>query len=97
MQVQNALAENRRYFISYSGVKLPLKLVNEISEADTDNRNTYFCGVYDDDGKMLGCEKRVYGEVEMSHQYAYYDSGKLKRATIAIGGEAAQTLDFPEE
>jgi hypothetical protein len=30
-----------RYFVSYSGIKLPLKLVNEITETSLNNRNTY--------------------------------------------------------
>jgi hypothetical protein len=30
-----------RYFLGYSNVKLPLKLVNEITEADLNYRNFY--------------------------------------------------------
>ena len=36
-----------RYFVSYSGIKLPLKLVNEITEASLNNRNTYYRGYFD--------------------------------------------------
>lgn len=35
-----------RYFVSYSGIKLPLKLVNEITEASLNNRNTYYRGYF---------------------------------------------------
>ena len=32
--------------VSYSGIKLPLKLVNEITEASLNNRNTYYRGYF---------------------------------------------------
>ena len=86
-----------RYFISYSGVKLPLNFVNEVSEADTENRNTYFCAFYDDKGMMVGCEKRVYGEVEFEHRYSYHPNGTLQRARITLGDEDPQYIDYPEE
>ncbi len=86
----------RRYFISYSGVKLPLRFVNEISEADTGNRNTFFCGYYDAEGKMVACDKRVYGEVEFSHRYRYYPSGRLRSADIAMLGDDPQTIEFQD-
>ena len=66
-----------RYFVSYSGIKLPLKLVNEITEASLNNRNTYYRGYFDAQDKMLLCQKVVYEEVESEHQYDYYDSGSL--------------------
>jgi hypothetical protein len=71
-----------RYFVSYSGIKLPLKLVNEITETSLNNRNTYYRGYFDDQDRMLLCEKVVYGEVESEHQYQYYDNGVLKHAKI---------------
>lgn len=84
------------YFVSYSGVKLPLKLVNQLEEEETENRNTYFCGYYDQKGLMVACEKRVYGEVEYQHRYQYYPSGKIKSALIAMAGGEPQQIDFPE-
>jgi hypothetical protein len=56
------------YFASYSGIKLPLKLVNEITEAGLNNRNTYYRSYFDAQDKMLLCQKIVYGEVESEHQ-----------------------------
>lgn len=46
-----------RYFLSYSSVKLPLKRVNEITEADLNYRNFYYRGEYDDSGLLLHCQK----------------------------------------
>lgn len=43
-----------RYFTSYSGVKLPLKLVGELDEADMRNRNTFFRGHFD--GRLARAE-----------------------------------------
>lgn len=83
-------------FVSYSGIKLPLNLVNPLDADEVDNRNTYFCGYYDANGKMIACEKRVYGEVEFRHLYEYHSSGKLKSAIIEMEGDEPQRLDFPE-
>lgn len=85
-----------RYFVSYSGVKLPLKFVNPIEQSETENRNTYFCGFYDQEGKMVGCEKRVYGEIEFSHVYDYYPCGALKSASITLLDDAPQHINFPD-
>lgn len=84
-----------RYFVSYSGIKLPLKLVNEISEAGLINRNTYFCGFFDNRNRMLLCQKIVYSEIESEHQYQYYDNGILKHALITEDDEMRE-LHFNE-
>jgi len=79
-----------RYFVSYSGIKLPLKLVNEITEASLNNRNTYYRGYFDAQDKMLLCQKVVYGEIESEHRYQYYDNGILKQARITEDDEVRE-------
>jgi len=79
-----------RYFVSYSGVKLPLKLVNEITGDSLNNRNTYYRSRFDDQDRMLLCQKVVYGEVESEHQYQYYDDGVLKHARITEDDEVRE-------
>ena len=86
-----------RYFISYSGVKLPLKLVNEIEEGGLDNRNTFFRGYYDAQDRLIRCEKRVYGETELLHDYAYYDNGVLRQAEITDADGELTVLSFDTE
>ncbi|MFZ2172196.1 MAG: DUF6156 family protein [Methylococcaceae bacterium] len=76
-----------RYFVSYSGVKLPLKLVNEITEVSLNNRNTYYRGYFDATDRMLLCQKIVYGEVESEHRYQYHNNGILKYAQITEDDE----------
>lgn len=71
-----------RYFTTYSGVSLPLKLMEELPESGLANRNTYFLGEYDADDRLIALEKRVYGEVEMSHRYQYGGAGELLEAEI---------------
>jgi hypothetical protein len=84
-----------RFFVSYSGIKLPLKLVNEISESGLINRNTYYRGHFDTEGKMLQCQKIVYGEVESEHQYHYSCSGILQKARITEDDEVRE-IQFNE-
>jgi len=71
-----------RYFVSYTGLKLPFKFVNEISDQDLGLRNTYFKAFFEDD-VLLSFQKIVYGEVEYEHQYDYYNDGTIKQAKIA--------------
>ena len=62
-----------------------------------ENRNTYFCGYFDDQDRLLGLKKMVYGECELQHRYEYDPSGVLRRADIIdVDGEAT-VLVFDEE
>lgn len=84
----------QRYFLTYSGVKLPLNLTEELPEASLRHRNTYFSGQFDGQGRLVRCEKRVYGEVEMTHEYDYHGNGALKRAVVVVGDEDPREVIF---
>lgn len=66
-----------RCFLTYSGVKLPLQLSQELDTALLRHRNTYFRAEYDAQGRMCRCDKMVYGEVEMRHDYRYDTIGRF--------------------
>ena len=53
-----------RSFLSGSGIKLPLKLVEPLDELRFQNRNTYFLGYYDEEYRLTGVRKIVYAEIE---------------------------------
>jgi len=89
--------EKCRYFLSYTGVKLPLKLLNPLEEADIVNRNTYFRAYYDDQERMIVCQKVVYGEIELEHRYDYYADGTLKRAELVEAEEEPKVMCFNEQ
>ena len=86
--------ENRgtpRFFVTYTGVKLPFKLVNELQPSEVENRNTYFCGYFDEQDRLIGFDKLAYSEIELQHRYTYHDNGKLKHALITdIDGEITE-------
>jgi hypothetical protein len=84
-----------RYFTSYSGTKLPLKLVGELDENDMRNRNTYFRGSFDDAGQLIVCEKVVYGETEFRHDYRYHPDGRIASASIDNGSDEPAIIDYP--
>ena len=90
----SATTTQKRYFLTYRGVKLLLQLAEELAADGLSNRNTYFVASYDDAGRMLRCEKRVYGDVEMSHVYAYGDDGRLVSACITVGDDEPQWMHF---
>lgn len=83
-----------RFFASYSGVKLPLKLVNPIGVDALSNRNTFIRAYFGPAGALKGFDKIVYGEVELAHRYDYHDSGALSRAQIRMLDEEPVTLRF---
>lgn len=83
-----------RYFLATSGVKLPLKLVNEIEAGALSNRNTYIRAWYDARGLLLRFEKMVYGDVELSHAYDYDEAGQVRRAEILMLDEDPTILNF---
>lgn len=86
-------ADNPRYFLSYTGITLPLKLTGELQAADLRNRNTWFEARYDAQGRVQSIAKQVYGEVEMSHRYEYDASGALSRSTIQTGDEGPRVIE----
>lgn len=82
------------FYVTYSGVTLPLNLVNEIEPTSLANRNTYIQAFYDAAGKLMGFHKLVYGEIELTHRYAYRTDGILRQAEIAMLDEDPVVLQF---
>lgn len=85
------------YFATYSGVKLPLKLVQALDPGAIVNRNTFFRGYFDTEGRLTSFQKVVYGEIEMEHRYAYHPDGVLIQAEIIDAEGDATTLNFGED
>ncbi len=86
-----------RCFVSYSGVKLPLNLVNPLDDAGLQNRITYFRGYYDAQDRLVACEKVVYGEIEFVHRYEYHANGALMQAEITEADEEPRFMRFDEQ
>ena len=85
-----------RFFVSYSGIKLPFNLINAIAVEALSNRNTFIRAYFDDAERLSGFDKMVYGEVELSHRYEYHGNGRLRRAEIMMLDEEPVTMDFDE-
>ncbi|HZW25309.1 MAG TPA: DUF6156 family protein [Gallionella sp.] len=91
------MTDDIRYFVTYSGIRLPFKLISELQEHEVRNRNTYFRGYFDERQRLTGFDKLAYGEVELTHRYSYHDNGMLASAEITdIDGELTMVL-FDEE
>ena len=86
-----------RYFNSYSGVKLPLNLVNELDGSNLKNRITYFRGYYDTLDRLKILEKVVYGEIEFTHHYEYSVDNVLEKAILTNDHELPRTMVFDSE
>jgi hypothetical protein len=85
-----------RYFITYTGIKLPFKLVNPLEPSQVKNRNTYFRGYFDGKGRLTALQRVIYGEVELEHRYQYHGNGALKRAEIVDADGEINPLCFDE-
>ena len=85
---------NCRHFVTYSGVKLPLKLVSPLDKDTLDGRITYFRGFYNDDDNLLKVEKVVYGEIEFTHNYEYHDDGRLKSFELIEQDEEPRVIQY---
>ena len=83
-----------RYFVSYSGVQLPLNLVQPLEPDGLRNRNTYFRAWYNSQGQLVTCQKIVYGEIEMEHRYEYRVDGRLASARIIDAEGEVTELGF---
>ncbi len=85
-----------RHFLTYSGVQLPLKLLTPLEPEQIQNRNTFFQGYFDEQDRLIGLQKIVYGEVEFEHRYAYDDHGVLRGAVITDADGEITVLNFDE-
>lgn len=83
-----------RFFVSYSGVKLPFNLVNAIAAEALSNRNTFIKAYFDEKDRLRGFDKVVYGDVELSHRYDYHENGSLSSAEIVMLDEDPVRLLF---
>lgn len=93
----NAIRSRCRHYLSYSGVSLPLKLVTPLAPEQIVNRNTYFRGCFDDQDRLIGVQKIVYGETEFEHRYQYDSAGVLRRAEIRDAEGEVSILRFDAE
>lgn len=87
---------NRRFFVSYSGVKLPFNLVNPIPEEGLSNRNTFIRAYFNEADVLVGFDKVVYGEIELAHRYEYHANGLLSLAEINMLDEDVVVMRFDE-
>jgi hypothetical protein len=85
-----------RYCVAYSGVGLPLKLVDALEKAAIANRDAYSRAWFNGEGRMALCEKVVYGDVALQHRYEYHDNSNPARAEITEADEEPRVIRFDE-
>jgi len=86
-----------RYFVTYTGVKPPVKLLDEMPATGLTNRNTYFRGWYNADEQLVKLEKAVYDGIELRHDYLYHPNGRIAQATIELPGEQTTVMTWDDE
>lgn len=93
----NAPGNYDDYFLSYSGLSMPLKLVGQLELGEIENRNTFFGARVNSAGQTTDIQKVVYGEIEMAHRYDYHPNGTLKSAHITNVDGEEQLLEFDDQ
>lgn len=83
-----------RHFASYTGVRLPLKLITPLDGDELERRITFFRGWFDASDRLVTIEKVVYGEIEFTHHYAYHDDGRIRRAELCQDDEEPRVMAF---
>ena len=89
--------DSRRFFASFVGIGLPLRLISELEPSATIHRNTYFIAYYDDVGRLTRCDETVCGGRILSHVYEYYASGLLKSAGVRSDDDDDRGVIFYDE
>ena len=89
--------DSRRFFASFVGIGLPLRLISELERSAIIHRNTYFIAYYDEIGRLTRCDKMVYGDRILSHVYEYHASGFLKSASIRLDDDDGGGVIFFDE
>ena len=85
-----------RFFVTYTGVKMPFRLVEQIPQEQLTHRNTFIRAWFDGAGQLTGFDKMVYGEIELAHRYAYHGNGALQRAEVRMAEEDTVVVAFDE-
>lgn len=83
-----------RHFVTYSGVALPLNLVEPLDGESVDNRISYMRGYYDEEDKLCVVEKVTYGEIEFEHRYQYHPDGRLMQVELIEEDEDPRVMEF---
>jgi len=84
-----------RFYVTYTGVRMPFRLVELIPAEQLTHRNTFIRAYFDAAGVLTGFDKMVYGEIELAHRYAYHGTGALCRAEVTMDEETV-VLAFDE-
>jgi len=85
-----------RYFVSYTGVKMPAKLVGPIDPETLVTRNTWIRAYYDAEDRLMGFETIVYNEPELTHRYEYYPNGAIKFVELINVDREVTHLSYDE-
>lgn len=71
-----------KYFRSFAGYSIPLRLVDEILKEEADELAAYLVAEYDLDGKITAVVKMLSKRQSFKHRYDYFDNGNLRRVRI---------------
>ncbi len=92
-EAETAQWPDQRFFVSYTGVKLPFTLVNPIAADALSNRNTFIRAYFD---ARACCAASTRWSMARSNfpTLCYHDNGALRHAAIVMLDEEPAELAF---
>lgn len=85
-----------KYFATFSGYNIPLKLTEEIPKELALKRDAYYVGFYDEDQRLTCVEKYLDGALFFRHSYFYREDGSL-RESKTVNSEGIETVSYFDE
>jgi hypothetical protein len=88
-----------RYYKSFAGYNIPLKLIGQMSEEDAKvhgNTASVYIGYFDGNERLFKVIKRMQTEIWFIHEYEYYPSGKIKSNRITDEKGAVHVNEYDE-
>lgn len=70
--------ENVKYFSTFSGYNIPLRLSGEVSKEVALKKEAYYIGFYDEAHRLFRVEKYLRGELFFRQNYFYREDGSLE-------------------
>lgn len=90
-EIGSGMLESKKYYASFSGYNIPLKLAEEISESEALSKHSYYIGFFLEK-KLVRVEKYVNRTLFFQHFYYYNENGALIKSKI-IGPDKTEKIN----
>lgn len=83
-----------RYYGTFSGYNIPLKLSEELTQPEALRRKSYYVGFYNETQSLFRVEKYLNGSLFFQHNYFYHENGSIRENRIVNSDGITTTNHF---